>query len=333
MTKVAAILPCYKVAGQILPLLAKFGNEVHHIIVVDDACPEKSGEKVKAECKDSRVTVLFHEKNGGVGAAVKTGYAFALELGAEILVKVDGDGQMEPALIPELIAPIAQGEADYVKGNRFYQPEGLENMPIKRLLGNAAHSLLSKLSTGYWQMFDPANGFTALHAKIASRLPLPKIADRYFFETDILFRLNTLRAVVADVPMKAFYGEETSNLHLREVAGEFLSKSLRNSWRRIAYNYFIRGFSIASLELVFSLTLLIFGLYMGFDIILESSSTDKPATAGTIMLCALPTIVGFQMLLSFINYDMISQPTRALHPSLSDKTDIEYKLDYEPTKS
>ena len=327
--KVAAILPCYKVVDHILPLLAKFGDEVEHIIVVDDACPQKSGEKVKDECSDPRVTVLFHEENRGVGAAVKTGYALALELEADILVKVDGDGQMEPALIPELITPITRGEADYAKGNRFYQPEGLENMPLKRLLGNAAYSFLSKLSTGYWQVFDPANGFTALHAKIASRLPLPKIADRYFFETDMLFRLNTLHAVVSDVPMKAFYGEETSNLPIREIAGEFLRKSLRNSWRRIAYNYFIRGFSIASLELVFGFILLMFGLYMGFDIISESDPNGEPATAGTIMLCALPTIIGFQMLLSFINYDMISQPMRALHPTLSDKTDIGYRLDHE----
>jgi len=162
--KVAAILPCYKTSAHILPLLEKFGEEVDHIIVIDDACPEETGKLVKAKCKDRRVTVLVHEENRGVGAAVKTGYAEAMKLGCDILVKVDGDGQMDPAHIGELIKPIQRGEADYTKGNRFYQPEGLETMPPKRLFANALHSFLSKLSTGYWQIFDPANGFTAIHA-------------------------------------------------------------------------------------------------------------------------------------------------------------------------
>ncbi len=327
--KIAAILPCYNVAEQILPLISKLGNELEHIIVVDDACPQKSGERVKTECTDKRVTVLFHKQNKGVGAAVKNGYNFALTLGCDILVKVDGDGQMNPAYIPELIAPIVKGEADYTKGNRFYQPEDLHTMPIKRLAANAAHSFLSKLSTGYWQMFDPANGYTAIHARIIERLPLAKIADRYFFESDMLFRLNTLRAVVLDIPMKAFYGEETSGLRVRDLAWEFTRKSLRNTWRRIAYNYFVRGFSIASLELVIGKLLLIFGILVGLCIVLESDPTDAPATAGTIMLCALPTIVGAQMLLSFLSYDMSTQPTRPLHPSLSDKPQLDYTLDYD----
>ena len=121
--KIAAIIPCYKVKEHILPLLERFGNEVQHIIVVDDACPQQSGEWVDSQCHDKRVTVLRHEENQGVGGAVKTGYLFALELGCEILVKVDGDGQMSPELIPLLIAPILSGEADYTKGNRFFQPE------------------------------------------------------------------------------------------------------------------------------------------------------------------------------------------------------------------
>ena len=329
---VAAILPCYRVAEQIIPLLEKIGEEVDHIIIVDDACPQKTGEKVKAECKDKRITVLVHEQNKGVGAAVKTGYQKALELGVEILVKIDGDGQMDPAFIASIIAPIQKGEADYTKGNRFYQPEDLRQMPTHRLFGNAALSFLTKLSSGYWQIFDPANGYTAIHAKVAARLPLNKISDRYFFETDMLFRLNTLRAVVVDVPMKAFYGEEDSSLKIRDIAWEFLTKSLRNIWRRIAYNYFIRGFSLASLELFFGLILLIFGLWMGMEIVLESDPNDQPATAGTIMLCALPTIVGFQLLLSFIGYDMLSQPDRPLHPALCDSENLSYKQVHEGKK-
>ena len=327
--KIAAILPCYNVAEQVLPLISKFGNEVEHIIIVDDGCPQKSGEKVKAECLDKRVTVLFHKQNKGVGAAVKNGYNFARTLNCDILVKIDGDGKMDPSRIPELVAPILNGEADYVKGNRFFQPEELRSMPIKRLATNAAQSFLSKLSTGYWKIFDPANGYTAIHAKIIARLPVDKISDGYFFEMDLLFRLSTLRAVVIDVPMKAFHGEDAKTIEVRENAFHYIGKSLKNTWRRIAYNYFLRGFSIASFELVIGKLLLIFGIIVGLCISLENDPTDAPATAGLVMLCALPTIVGLQMLLSFLNYDINQQPSRPLHPSLSDRFDIDYTLDYE----
>ena len=313
--KIGAIIPCHNVAEQIMPLLAKFGKEVEHIIVVDDACPQKTGDKVKAECTDKRVIVLYNKKNSGVGATVKNGYRFAMTLGCDILVKIDGDGQMNPRHISELVKPIAEGQADYTKGNRFYQPEDLSEMPRKRLFANAALSFFSKLATGYWQIFDPANGYTAIHAKVFSRLPFEKISNRYFFESDMLFRLNTLRAVVFDVPMRAHYGEETSGLRIRELAWEFLRKSLHNTWRRIAYNYFIRGFSMASLQLVLGIILLSLGIWAGLCLWM-GSDPQQAAPAASVMLSALPIIVGFQMVLSFLTYDMSTVPNHPLHPIL-----------------
>lgn len=323
--KIAAIIPCYKVADTILPLISKFGTEVEHIIVVDDGCPQNSGEKVKEKCVDKRVTVLFHKQNKGTGAAVKNGYNFARTLDCDILVKIDGTGRMDPSHIAELVDPIAKGGADYVKGNRFFQADELRFIPYKRLIANAAHSFLSKLSSGYWQVFDPANGYTAIHSKIVARLPLDKISDRELFETDMLFRLNTLRAVVVDVPIKAFYGDEQFEGGASKLSSEFACRAIHNTWKRVAYNYFARGFSIASLELIIGKILVLFGLIVGICMAFDS----EPSSAGTIMLCALPIIIGFQMVLSFLNYDIISQPSRALHPSLSDKFDIDYTLDYE----
>lgn len=319
--KIAVIIPCYKVTDHILPLLSKFGKEVEHIIVVDDGCPDKTGDKVKAECNDKRVIVLYNKKNGGVGAALKNGYRFALTLDCDIMVKIDGDGQMHPRHIPELVKPIIEGQADYTKGNRFYQPEDLREMPRKRLFANAAHSFFSKMATGYWQMFDPANGYTAIHARVLARLPLEKVSNRYFFESDMLFRLNTLRAVVIDVPMRARYGDETSGLRIRALAWEFLFKSLHNSWRRIAYNYFIRGFSMASLQLIIGKALLLIGFWFGLCLWLNSDPLHA-APAATVMLSALPIIVGFQMVLSFLAYDMSTVPTRPLHPILPEKISL-----------
>ena len=202
-------------------VLQGIGPEVTRIYVVDDHCPDGSGEYVRANCRDTRVVVLTHPINQGVGGAVITGYRAAIENGAEIIVKVDGDGQMDPSLIPYLIDPILANEADYTKGNRFFDLEGVSSMPTVRLVGNAVLSFVTKLSSGYWSLFDPTNGYTAIHAAVARRLPFAKLRRRYFFETDMLFRLNTLRAVVVDVPMAANYGDEVSNLKIKRVMRVF----------------------------------------------------------------------------------------------------------------
>ncbi|HZV64622.1 MAG TPA: glycosyltransferase family 2 protein, partial [Telluria sp.] len=192
LDSIAVVIPSYRVTRQVLDVIAGIGPEVSRIYVVDDQCPDSSGTLVRGACADPRVTVLQHAKNLGVGAAVMTGYRAAIADGATIIVKLDGDGQMDARLIPNFVAPILAGEADYTKGNRFYDLEQIHAMPPMRLFGNALLSLLTKLSSGYWDLFDPTNGYTAIHADAARHLPFDKISQRYFFETDMLFRLNTL---------------------------------------------------------------------------------------------------------------------------------------------
>jgi dolichol-phosphate mannosyltransferase len=313
---IAAIIPCYRVKAQILGVIARVGPEVHRIYVVDDACPEGSGEHVRTHCTDPRVTVLRNAENLGVGGAVMAGYEAALRDGCGILVKVDGDGQMDPALIPRFVRPILAGQADYTKGNRFWDLTHIGQMPTVRLVGNAALSFMAKLSTGYWNLFDPTNGYTAIHARVARHIPMGKVSRRYFFETDILFRLNIVRAVVVDVPMHASYGDETSNLRIRRVVGEFLVKHVRNFFKRIAYNYFLRDMTVASLELVLGAALLLFGLAFGGWHWWRSLAVGTLTPLGTIMLSALPTLVGLQMLLAFIGFDVANVPRRPIHPDL-----------------
>jgi glycosyltransferase involved in cell wall biosynthesis len=257
--------------------------------------------------------VLFHDVNQGVGGAVITGYRKALVDGADIVVKLDGDGQMDPALIGKIIAPIADGSADYVKGNRFFDLESLSEMPAIRLFGNAVLSFFSKLSSGYWQIFDPTNGFTAIHANVLRKLPLNKLEKRYFFESDMLFRLSTLRAVVFDVPMEARYGEETSSLRVARVIPEFLSKHLKNGLKRLFYNYFLRDFSIASVDLVFGLLLFLGGVFFGSVKWYLSLKTGVAVTSGTVMLAALPTLIGVQLILAFLSFDVSNVPRMVLH--------------------
>nr|WP_314483607.1 glycosyltransferase family 2 protein [uncultured Pseudomonas sp.] len=311
--KVAVVIPSYKVKAHILGVIDSIGPEVQVIYVVDDCCPEGSGAYVEANCTDERVRVLRNPENQGVGGAVMTGYQAAIADEVDVIVKIDGDGQMDPSLIENFISPILLGDADYTKGNRFFDLEKIAAMPKVRLFGNAVLSFMTKLSSGYWDLFDPTNGYTAIHVDVVRHLPFNKISRRYFFETDMLFRLNTLRAVVVDIPMDAKYEDEVSNLKISKIVGEFLVKHARNFGKRIFYNYYLRGMSLASLELPIALVLLVWGTVFGVSHWIDSASSDTATPAGTVMLSALPVIVGVQLLLAFIGHDIASGPRHPFH--------------------
>ena len=308
---VAVVIPCYNVGPGIAGLIQQIGPECRHILVVDDASQDGAMKAIE-RLADPRVEILVHPSNRGVGAAVKTGYERALRLGADVVVKLDGDGQMRASDIPLLVHPLATGQADYTKGNRFFDPDGLREMPFTRLMGNAALSFLTKLSSGYWPIFDPTNGFTAITSDALRRVPLPKIADRFFFESDLLFRLCLARAVVCDVALPAHYGSEKSNLRVGRVMPGFLGGNLRNFCKRLLYHYIVRDFSIASVELVIGSVLLLFGLIFGSAEWLHYASRHTLAPTGTIMLAALTVILGIQLLIAFLSYDIAMVPRQPI---------------------
>lgn len=310
---IAVVIPSYRVTRHILGVIAGIGPEVGLIFIVDDACPDQSGAFVAQNCTDPRVNVVYHEKNQGVGGAVMTGYQAAIAAGAEVIVKVDGDGQMDARLIPNFILPITAGQADYAKGNRFFDLEQLRSMPPLRLFGNAVLSLMNKVSSGYWDVFDPTNGYTAIHANAARHLPFDKISRRYFFESDMLFRLNTLGAVVVDVPMAAVYADEVSNLKISQVVTEFFAKHVRNFFKRLFYNYYLRNMSLASIELPLGVLLFSFGASYGILHWLDSAREGSVTPAGTVMMAALPVLMGAQLILAFLAYDIASVPRRPIH--------------------
>lgn len=309
---VAVVIPCYKVKDHILAVIGRIGPIAKRIYVVDDRCPDDSGRFVLARCTDPRVEVIFNEINQGVGGATMAGYRRALVDGADIIVKLDGDGQMDPAAIPSLIRPIERGVADYTKGNRFYSFENLERMPVLRRIGNTGLSFITKVSSGYWDVMDPTNGYTAIHAGALSLLPLSKIERRYFFESDMLFRLNTIRAVVREVPMKAIYGEEKSNLSILKVLREFPAKHLSRFLKRIGYNYILRDFNVCTIELFSGLALLLFGVGIGSYTWYRSWLAQVGTPTGTIMLAVLPIMVGVQLLLAAISFDVANVPREPL---------------------
>lgn len=319
---IAVVIPCYRTRGRILDVLSRIDANVSRIYVVDDACPEGTGDLVEASHADDRVRVLRHERNRGVGAAVVTGYRAALADGAQIVVKIDGDGQMDPAQLSRLVAPIAAGAADYAKGNRFYDFALLQDMPRVRLLGNALLSLVNKISSGYWNVMDPTNGYTAIHRVALEALPLGKIDNGYFFESDMLFRLYTVRAVVRDVPLRARYADESSNLRIGRVLRDFPGKYVSATLKRIFYSYFLRDFNAGTLQLASGLLLLSLGSAYGVTKWINSSVSGFPTTSGAVMLAALPVLVGVQLLLGALQFDIQNVPRTPLcaEPALAGDT-------------
>ena len=305
--RVAVVIPCYRVARHIEAVLAGVPGEVEHILVVDDACPEGSGE-VAAKVADPRVEVIRHTVNKGVGGAVVTGYRRALELGCEVVVKMDSDGQMDPAELPRLLEPVATGRADYAKGNRFRHHAQLKAMPAMRLLGNSVLSFMVKAASGQWGVMDPTNGYTAIHARALAELDIDRLAERYFFESDMLIQLGTLGLPVEDVAIPARYGDENSSLRIGEAAVLFPPLLLKGFLRRVALRYFLDDFNIASLYLVVGLPLLLFGTVLGLEQWAESVASGVTRSAGTVMLAAMPIIIGFQLLLQAIAYDVAATP-------------------------
>jgi dolichol-phosphate mannosyltransferase len=309
---IAAVIPAYRVKNKILDVISGIGSEVHKIYVIDDKCPDESGLFVQQNCKDNRVQVIFHDKNKGVGGAVKSGYRKALTDNCNIVVKIDGDGQMDTSLIPQFIHPIIIGEADYVKGNRFFNLSSLSRMPGIRVFGNSMLSIINKFVNGYWNIMDPTNGFTAIHRTALSFLELDKISDTYFFESDMLFRLGTIRAVVYDIPMHAKYADEESSLNIAIILFQFPLKYLTRYFKRIFYNYFLRDFNAGTIELIVGSLLFIFGVIEGLYHWIQSIESHIAATSGTVMLAALPTILGFQLLISGLQYDIRNLPVKPL---------------------
>jgi len=326
-TGIAVVIPSYNVTRHISGVVEAIGPEVDAIYCVDDACPSGSGTFIERNIKDARVRVLRNPVNLGVGGAVMTGYRQAVTDGATVIVKIDGDGQMDPQLLPNFVTPILAGEADYTKGNRFWDLSQITRMPPLRRFGNLALSFMAKASTGYWDLFDPTNGYTAIHADVARRLPYQSISKRYFFETDLLFRLNTMRAVVVDVPMDAKYGDEVSGLKVSKIIFEFAFKHLRNFGKRIAYNYYLRDLSVASLELVAATLLLGFGTAFGLWHWLNAFTSGVPSSTGTVMISVLSMLVGIQFLLAFLGYDIANTPRRPLHSRLGTRRNLLTRLE------
>jgi glycosyltransferase involved in cell wall biosynthesis len=307
------VIPAYRVDEHIEDVLVEIPEYIRHIIVVNDASPDDTLQRIeKVMRSDKRIVLVNHEQNMGVGGAMISGFKKAMELGTQIVIKMDGDGQMSPAYLPELLTPLILGQADYTKGNRFRDLPSLQKMPFIRRLGNVGLSFFSKAATGYWNCFDPTNGFIAIRIETLAQLPFEQIDRSYFFETSMLSHLYLLGAYIREIPMPSRYGEEQSSLSIGKVLVEFPPKLVRVLFRRLLIKYFIYDFSIISIYIMTSIPLLLFGLIFGVSKWIKYGQLGIPTPTGTVMLPVLSLMLGVQIMLSAIGIDLQSVPEKPL---------------------
>jgi glycosyltransferase involved in cell wall biosynthesis len=309
--EIAVVIPCYNVAAHIAQVIQGLPAYISWIITVDDCSKDDTALILERVQKDNpRLVLLRHPVNQGVGGAMLSGYQKALELGAAIVVKLDGDGQMDPENMERLVKPLLQGKAEFAKGNRFRDFRALRSMPIGRRIGNLGLSFIIKAASGYWNIFDPTNGFTAIKGETLAALDFSKIHKRYYFETSMLQELYFVNAVVQDVPMKARYGDEISGLSTVRTLFEFPPKLLFAFFRRVLLKYYLIDFNVASLFLLVGLPLFLVGLAHGLTNYYRYLSLHVGAPTGTVVIPTLMIILGFQLLLAAVSFDVNNYPKK-----------------------
>lgn len=315
---IAVVIPAYNEAHHIGQVLADLPSFLRTIIVVDDCSRDDTAAIVENLAKaDSRIVLVRHDKNQGVGGAMISGFRCALQQNAQIVVKLDGDGQMAASDLSALLRPLVAGTADYAKGNRFRDFHALSQMPVLRRAGNMGLSFLTKAAVGYWNCFDPCNGFIAIRSEVLAAVPLVKIHKSYFFETSMLAQLYLLGAVLCDVPMPARYGNEVSHLSITRVLLEFPPKLGWALARRLILKNFLYDFSMCSLYLVSGLLLSTMGVLYGGINWVYYASIGQGAPTGTVVIPSMLIVVGIQILLAAIAEDLRSTPTVPLCVPLS----------------
>ena len=256
---IAVVVTAYDEAAFVGRVIETIPEYVDRIYAVDDASPDDSwavirrvAERINEAAEPARaiadggdgrrVVPISHEENRGYGGAVKTGYERAVADGIDVVAVMNGDAQMDPAILDRILDPVVDGEADYAKGNRLLTPDDRASMSTFRFIGNAALTGLSKFATGYWTLSDPQNGYTAISREAIETLDLESITDEYGFLNHLLTHLNVAEFRVADVPMTAVYGEEESSIGYSSFVGFVSLLLLRSFLWRLKTRYIVRSF-------------------------------------------------------------------------------------------
>lgn len=305
--RIAVVIPCHNEANHVRSVVDGLPAFVDDVIVVDDASTD--GTSAAAQASGRPVLILRHEQNGGVGASVVDGYVQALECGADVVARLDGDGQMDPALLSSLVTPVLRGEVGFAKGNRFKLGYVPRQMPFLRKAGNIALTFLTKMASGYWHLFDPQNGYSAISSDAIRSLDLAYLKQcGYFFENGLLIELNSAEIPAIDVPVSTIYADEVSGINIGSVLFTFPPRLFKGMLRRIFQRYVIRDFSPVVLFLGWGVVLFVGGFIFGATLWVNSASTGDPSPVGSVMLAALPMLAGFELLLQGFVLDINGSP-------------------------
>lgn len=303
---IAAVVPAHNEAAHIRDVISGLPGTVDHIVIVDDKSSDDTAELAETS-GDPRVHVIRHEHNTGVGGAIISGHKRALELGADIDVIFAGDDQMDPAYLEALLDPIVDEGYGFTKANRFYSSTSYQGMPAYRVFGNVLLSFANKAASGYWNLFDPQNGYTATSAEVLRRIDLDAISQGYEFENDYLLNLNILDVRARDIPIPARYGSEVSGIKLRKVIPAIGGMLFAGFFRRVFLKYVVGSFSPIALFLFSGLLLWLWSAVFGAWTIYETIGPGS-ATTGTVLLAVVPFLMGFQLILTALTLDIQASP-------------------------
>jgi glycosyltransferase involved in cell wall biosynthesis len=302
---IGVVVPAYDEELLIGRTLSTIPDFVDRIILVDDLSRDRTAEIAEESSRqDPRIVVIRREANGGVGAAIRTGYIWCRDHDVDVAVVMAGDGQMDPDDLPGLLDPVVEERADYAKANRLITGEAWHKIPRIRYLGNAALTFLTKIASGYWHVTDSQTGYTALDKKALHLLPLESIYPRYGMPNDLLVTLNIYNMRVIDVPCSPIYGiGEKSGIRIRRILFTLPMLLFKLFVRRMVHKYIIRDFHPLVLFYLFGAVLFLIDLplVIRFFTLWAINGNVPPITALAIIFV---TLLGFQSLLFAMLFDM-----------------------------
>jgi len=305
--RIGIVIPYYNAKNHIVKVVEKAIKYSNYIVVVNDCSPDILPIKLLSSFKG--VHIVSTKENLGVGGATKFGFEYLERIvQVEVILKLDADNQMDTSFIPKLTGPVLSNKAEFVKGNRFRDFKALKTMPFVRRFGNLFLSFLSKLATGYWNCFDFNNGFFAISKGALKNIEKSSLSNNYFFETSLIGELYFQKAIIKEVAMPAIYGDEKSNMNIIKMPFLFSINLFKKFIKRILKSYFIYDFNIGTLYLLFGLPMFVFGIIYGGYNWWYYSSKNLLSPVGTIMISTLLIILGFQLLLQAIQFDIMNTP-------------------------
>ncbi|MDB4153605.1 glycosyltransferase family 2 protein [Candidatus Pelagibacter sp.] len=309
---IAAVVPVFNVGENIKAFLKQIPEYVDQIYLIDDCCPLKTGKIVEENISNfKKVSISYNNKNLGVGGAVKVGYQESLKNNIDIIVKIDGDNQMNPNEINKLVEPLLSGVYDYTKGNRFLMKGEIENYPKVKFYGNIFLSFMSKLSSGYWDIYDPINGYTAITKECLQKLSLDKIDNGYFFESDMLFNLYLDKFRVKDIPVEIkYYKNQIQNMSIIKESFNFFFKNISRTFKRVKIVYFKNNFTLGSFFAGMFFINAVLTIFYGGSNYLYHYLLNEFAPTGVIVISSIFLLLTSLSFMIFLILDNYNNPNR-----------------------